>query len=757
MRQEVFPVDCFYMQWKNSEEQLSLFTEILKSPDIFCFTEYPCVLVATDCLKSLPDLENKEIATWRSMQLLETLLYLGEAGHYAVVKELFKFPIQHCPDILVLGLVQATFPYTMLRQDLIASLIPIFLGNHPNAAIILHNAWHTQNNTTTVRQIVMHAMAEWYMMVENDQTRLGRILDVAQDLKALSLLLNAQPFSVVVDLACLAYRREFLKLDKWLTDKIREHGEAFISACVKFLQKRCPQLMGGKDDIMPKSSQLPPETMATILVCLNACVLNVTDELADTIMTMFQHCSLLSQSQRPRTQQQIGFPGGASAQAGEGTLGGIASNLGNLSIGATGGASSTMFPAPSSTAVPLSGSLGTAPGSPGRPLGPLSAPGTSQSPLSSIASAIGLPALQMPPTLPPPVGSQLPALPTSSIIPSTLRSQSVQPTNAPMRQMDITQIFDMPALVTKEVEDEANSYFQRIYNHPPHPTLSIEEVLEMLKKFHDSSNKREREVYSCMLRNLFEEYKFFPTYPDKELFTTARLFGGIIEQGLVEYMALGVALRFVMEALHKPHGSKMYYFGIVALDKYRSRLKEYPRYCQHLMAIPHFNEFPPHLIEYIKYGTQSQEPPSRPSGVVLPPSMNVSPSTPAPSSTTASASAAVSTVGVPPSSAVTSVVTSVVKTMTATTTTTTTSAVTRPQSITGASAAVGSGKPTMTTTNIETLLVATEKEEKITPPPEHIQDKIAFIFNNLSQVNLPQKVNFQPRYFIVGNCSYWLF
>lgn len=46
--------------------------------------------------------------------------------------------------------------------------------------------------------------------------------------------------------------------------------------------------------------------------------------------------------------------------------------------------------------------------------------------------------------------------------------------------------------VSKEIEDEANSYFQRIYNHPPHPTLSIDEVLEMLKKFQDSPNKRER-------------------------------------------------------------------------------------------------------------------------------------------------------------------------------------------------------------------------------------------------------------------------
>lgn len=40
----------------------------------------------------------------------------------------------------------------------------------------------------------------------------------------------------------------------------------------------------------------------------------------------------------------------------------------------------------------------------------------------------------------------------------------------------------------------------------------------------------------------------------------------------------------------------------------------------------------------------------------------------------------------------------------------------------------------------DTLLIATEKDEKITEPEESIQDKIFFIFNNLSQANLQQKV-----------------
>lgn len=42
-----------------------------------------------------------------------------------------------------------------------------------------------------------------------------------------------------------------------------------------------------------------------------------------------------------------------------------------------------------------------------------------------------------------------------------------------------------------------------------------------------------QDVFNCMLKNLFEEYKFFPQYPDKELQITAQLFGGIMEHGLV--------------------------------------------------------------------------------------------------------------------------------------------------------------------------------------------------------------------------------
>jgi CCR4-NOT transcription complex subunit 1 len=36
-------------------------------------------------------------------------------------------------------------------------------------------------------------------------------------------------------------------------------------------------------------------------------------------------------------------------------------------------------------------------------------------------------------------------------------------------------------------------------------------------------------------------------------------------------MALGIALRYVLEALKKQYNSKMYFFGIAALDRFKTR------------------------------------------------------------------------------------------------------------------------------------------------------------------------------------------
>ena len=57
-------------------------------------------------------------------------------------------------------------------------------------------------------------------------------------LKAISAILDAKPFHFVIDLAGLAAHREFLYLEKWLTDKITEHETAFIKSCITYLKEK---------------------------------------------------------------------------------------------------------------------------------------------------------------------------------------------------------------------------------------------------------------------------------------------------------------------------------------------------------------------------------------------------------------------------------------------------------------------------------------------------------------------------------------
>ncbi|XP_020559839.1 CCR4-NOT transcription complex subunit 1 isoform X6 [Oryzias latipes] len=728
---EVFPVDLIYRPWKHAEGQLSFIQHSLMNPDVFCFADYPCHTVAIDILKAPPEDDNREIATWKSLDLVESLLRLSEVGQYEQVKQLFNFPIKHCPDMLVLALLQISTSWHTLRHELISTLMPIFLGNHPNSAIILHYAWHGQGQSPSIRQLIMHSMAEWYMRGEQyDQAKLSRILDVAQDLKSLSMLLNGTPFAFVIDLAALASRREYLKLDKWLTDKIREHGEPFIQACVTFLKRRCPSIMGGlaPDKDQPKSAQLPPETLATMLACLQTCAGSVTQELSETILTMVANCSNVMNKARqppPGVMPKGRAPSTSSLDAISPVQVDPLTGMSSLNLGGTATSHTQSIQG-------FPGSLGSAfsnPQSPAKAFPPLTNPNPS-TPFGGIGSlASQLPGMDSGPLgsgIGPGIASSL-GMPTVSTDPFSTRKMSTPGLNPPtFQQTDLSQVWpEANQHFSKEIDDEANSYFQRIYNHPPHPTMSVDEVLEMLQRFKDSTIKREREVFNCMLRNLFEEYRFFPQYPDKELHITACLFGGIIEKGLVTYMALGLALRYVLEALRKPYGSKMYYFGIAALDRFKNRLKDYPQYCQHLASIAHFLQFPHHLQEYIEYGQQSRDPPVKMQGSITTPGSMALAQVQAQSQQSAGLKAP------QPGQASTLV-----------TTTTTTTTVAKPTTITRptTSSFKKDMPPSINTTNIDTLLVATDQTERIVEPPENVQEKIAFIFNNLSQSNMTQKV-----------------
>mmetsp|Transcript_12253 Transcript_12253/g.31061 ORF Transcript_12253/g.31061 Transcript_12253/m.31061 type:complete len:2192 (-) Transcript_12253:27-6602(-) len=249
-----------------------------------------------------------------------------------------------------------------------------------------------------------------------------------------------------------------------------------------------------------------------------------------------------------------------------------------------------------------------------------------------------------------------------------------------------------------DIEDEANRHFQRIYTGQ----ITIDEAIQLLLHFKNSASHRERDVYGCMLNNLFDEYRFFSKYPDKELDMTGVLFGSLIQHQLVSYIPLGIALRYVLEALRMQH-AKMFRFGLLALQQFKSRLHEWPQYCSHLLQIPHIVHRHPDIVEFI----QNQVSLSQLSGAMDSREAHVS----QPSSGAGAASSSSSATGASAASLVV-----------------------------GASGTVTStsGAPMMTAAQVASEMGLLEDAAV---PAEAVKDKVHFVLNNVSLENLNSKAD----------------
>jgi len=158
-----------------------------------------------------------------------------------------------------------------------------------------------------------------------------------------------------------------------------------------------------------------------------------------------------------------------------------------------------------------------------------------------------------------------------------------------------------PSASSEEIEEEANQVFQKIYNG----TLSLESVIDMLLRYQTSGSRRERDVCTCMLHNLFDEYRFFHKYPLRELQITGLLFGSLIANKLLTPFQLGIALRLVLEALRKVPDTKLFSFGMWAVQQFKQRITVWPHYALMIMHIPHMQQAQHEFVSFLQQIVQT--------------------------------------------------------------------------------------------------------------------------------------------------------
>ncbi|MCQ2816357.1 MAG: DUF3819 domain-containing protein [archaeon] len=147
----------------------------------------------------------------------------------------------------------------------------------------------------------------------------------------------------------------------------------------------------------------------------------------------------------------------------------------------------------------------------------------------------------------------------------------------------IFEIFDelhLQPANSEEIEQEANSIFQLMFRGE----ITVYDTIEKLKSYMTSPDAKKKEVYSCMVHCLLDEYRFFHQYPEKQLQTVAALFGLMIKNKLIDGMIETIALKYILEAIKKGSGL-MFTFGTTALNQFVEKLPLYPTFLKSLREI----------------------------------------------------------------------------------------------------------------------------------------------------------------------------
>jgi CCR4-NOT transcription complex subunit 1 len=151
----------------------------------------------------------------------------------------------------------------------------------------------------------------------------------------------------------------------------------------------------------------------------------------------------------------------------------------------------------------------------------------------------------------------------------------------------VDDIIDTNGLNGNALPEDADKRMQEHFKNMYSGESDVRDIISVLKKYKESRDPAEQELFACMIHGLFDEYNCFGEYPLEALATTAVLFGGIINFNLLSRIALQVGLAMVLEAVqeYRPEDS-MYKFGLQALLHFSNRLSEWPNYCEQLLIVP---------------------------------------------------------------------------------------------------------------------------------------------------------------------------
>lgn len=607
LRQTTFPVELFYRHWAHNASQLSFFVQALRNPSLFDFASFTgqgevCRLDNT--IKNISDRlhARQHLRCWQIMDLVETLLFLGDNGFKEEVLELFYEPMCFLPDLLCMVLMQLGGSCGMhtLRHEISRSCFQRVVAQQLNHFQVISFAWGCTTNNYVYRQIFIDAMAEWYLFGGCNQAKLTRVLDITQDLKCLGDVLNADILPFVIDLAVIASRRDYLKLDKWMEEKIKEYKHVMVGAIVKFLSRRSPSLTHGDqtlDDEIPLPMQLPSEVVAKTLNALQRCLApQFSRHYIEHVMVLLKNYpAVLARPYAPANtyvgRQGVTMPHSNLPEAAvpfgsspppnihspdgiEKFMSSAAAAINNFSNNSGDGKNFTTGVVPADWSLPAAG------GDQSIPANANAANSNAFGDSSKMSNASG-----------------------------NMFSQQGGKHGSGDASANEKRF-------SSEIEDETLEFFNEIF----HNTLSIEEAVHKVAQWQNVNNPRNatgRERYLCMLKYIIDELKYIESFPEKEMDCIGRFLGSLLGANLLHPPAVQTTLFFTLKNLTSDTDARMFRFCVTVLKGGIHRIREWSMFADKAVQCTGYSRLPDELKDVIEAvaGQPKQTVPSKPTFV----------------------------------------------------------------------------------------------------------------------------------------------
>ncbi|KAJ3141458.1 hypothetical protein HK100_006468 [Physocladia obscura] len=329
-----FPISAFFGRWQYSDAQIGfLKLAIFNTPELFSFPVHSATSLALSSTSStsstsisprrvLPDstlVLGKQLPhpflnlPWNSLDLIETLIHLADLESvFADVKALLDVAVREAPELLLLGLAQITPPWNSLHKEVASALVIMFLaGNNNNSSFVVPLLW--QVSPTLVLAGLVHIYSK-------DPSQLSRILDIIQEIRALSPILDSKHTYFNLDLVSLASRRGYVNLEKWLQERIQLDSRSvtvssatpsfsFVKGCLEFISDKITLFAAGSvGGSGGGPNPLPVEIVATFLRVLR------TSPMSPELAAYFKELLVVSIKVYPQLMGGVGGSAIATAE-----------------------------------------------------------------------------------------------------------------------------------------------------------------------------------------------------------------------------------------------------------------------------------------------------------------------------------------------------------------------------------------------------------------------------------------------------------